>query len=383
MKPSRVRHWLWVAGLIGVLIVIVAGVLYFPMRSGVQSRMPQYGPVVILMPVQEKPMPLTLSALGSVIAPQSVTVRPQVAGVIRSVHFHPGEQVRAHQILFVLDQQSEAAALAQQEAALANSQSLLARYQALQKTDPHAISAAQMELYQSQLSQQKALVAGAQEALNDTVIRAPFSGIVSAVASSNNTALAANDSATQIGVGSDVNPGDALVDLVGLDSLEVIYSVPQEHSAEVQVGQAVQVLIPGRATPVSGTVSYISPTINPLTRTLTVHARLVGQSTLGLKPGAFVKIIQILDPHRVVLAIPSIAIEAQMEGFGVFEVRDHKAVFVPVTLGDRSGSWIAVRSGLSQGDQIVVVGQDQLSEGMLVSVSQASTQKATQESVSS
>src|SRR5204863_2017085 len=86
-------------------------------KSGAQGAPPQDAVPVTVATVQKKTVPLTLRAIGNVEPVASVTIRPQVGGVLQRVGFAEGQEVRKGDVLFEIDARPLQASLAQAEAA--------------------------------------------------------------------------------------------------------------------------------------------------------------------------------------------------------------------------------------------------------------------------
>ena len=163
-----------------LIIVIIVIILGWSLYEWLQpTALPASLPVLVkVAPATEQSLPLTVTALGNLIAPQGTMLKSQQAGVIQSILFKNGQNVTEGQLLLQLNAQSQQAAFDQAQAALVNAKSLYDRYMSLQKEDADVLS--QMQIDQQYATYQEALatLAGMKKSLEDMQIRAPFSGTV-------------------------------------------------------------------------------------------------------------------------------------------------------------------------------------------------------------
>ena len=111
----------------------------------------------------------------------------------------------------------------------------------------------------------------------------------------------------------------------------------------------------------------LSPTLDPANRSADVEI-VIDNATLRLKPGMFATIFMAVAQRAQALTIPKRALTLDRAEPTVYRVQDGRAQLTTLTLGEADGDRIEVRSGLREGDRVVVVGQDQLLDGGLVRV---------------
>ncbi|WP_264435383.1 efflux RND transporter periplasmic adaptor subunit [Coxiella endosymbiont of Dermacentor marginatus] len=117
-----------------------------------------------------------------------------------------------------------------------------------------------------------------------------------------------------------------------------------------------------------GTVSFISPTINPDARSISIQA-LVPNDMKLLSPGMFVHVAHQISISKNTVVIPEEAIQADIKGYYVYKVADGKASQIYIKIGTHLGNQAQVLSGLKIGDAIVwVAGQQKLDDGSFVKV---------------
>lgn len=285
----------------------------------------------------------TLKAVGSVRAIESVDVRPEVAGKIVKINFNDGQLVKAGMVLFTLDSEIERA---QYNEAMAN-------VRASDRNRPRIIELAKKQLI-SQSAAEEALntaevaTAQAQSAkarLDKMEIRAPFEGVVGL---------------RQVSIGAYVNAGQALVELVRLNPLEVEFQVPESQVARLATGQAVQIQLDALPNEkFDGAITAIAPSVQINSRSVSVRARLNNMDG-KLVPGQFAQVVVELSKAEPTLMIPEQAIWPNGNQKMVYVVRNGKANLVPVELGSRDPGWVTITSGLKDGDVVVTAGQMKL-----------------------
>jgi HlyD family secretion protein len=200
--------------------------------------------------------------------------------------------------------------------------------------------------------QAKAALAYARQQLANASIRTPIAGTVS-------------QRVTE--PGQMASPGVPLIEVVALDSVYFEATVSEMDVDRVRTGQPVQVevdALPGRK--FQGTVQKILPTADPKSRQFT--ARIAVPNRAGdLRPGMFARGSIEVARHRNVVIIPKDALISNGTGQAVYILRGSAAKLAPVITRFESREEAEV-TGVSAGEQLVVVGQDKLSDGVKVHV---------------
>lgn len=301
--------------------------------------------------VKQQAVPQLLSSVGNLIAMQTVAISSEVAGRVMKIYYKDGAFVGKGMPIIQLDDAIAKASLASAKAALSLSQTTYERYLLVFKEG--GTSQQQLDQFRSDVETQIAAVQTAEAALKQETLSAPFDGDLTVF---------------KVNVGDFVNIGDPLVTLVNSRELKVEYSIPQKLLPQLEVGQKVDITSSAYQNQTfSGKVSYISPTVDQSTGTVTLQAIIPNKQEL-LSPGMFVQLQQELGLDKKALVIPEEAITGGLQGYTVFKVENGKALSVTVTLGARLNGSVQVLSGLSAGDTIVTAGQQKLTDGMTVSI---------------
>lgn len=295
-------------------------------------------------------IPNTLDALGSLSAVQTVTISAEVDGRISAINFKSGQTVGSGMPILQLDDAQAKADYQSAVTALNLARSKYRRSKALLNT---AVSEQDLEQLKATVSTDEAAVKSKLATLNQKEVDAPFSGVL-------------GDFKTQ--VGDYVSAGQALVSLVNIDTLAVTYHVPESELAQLQTGQLVTITVdsyPKKA--FYGTVSFISPTLDPVTRTVTVRATIPNAKSL-LRPGMFVHVEQQISTQAHAIVVPEQAVMADIQGYYVYQIVNQKAVKRYITIGARLNGQVEVDHGIALGASIVVAGQQKLEDGSPVKI---------------
>lgn len=300
-------------------------------------------------------------AVGSLKSRQSVILRPEVAGRVAELAFADGARVRKGQLLLRLDDTLQKAELSQAEAQLSIARANLKRNQELVAEN----FVAQRVLDESRASLQvaEAQVALAQARLSRMRIVAPFDGTVGI---------------RTVNLGDYVKDGADLVNLEDTSTLYVDFRMPERYQGQLAVGQSVKVQIdalPGRD--FTAKVQALDPLVDANGRSVLVRAAVVPAADATLRPGMFARVTTVFSVNEAALVVPEEALVPQGNRQLVFKLASEgegeaaKTVVrrTEVQLGVRRGSQVQIASGLSEGDTVVVAGQQRLQrDGMAVRV---------------
>lgn len=342
----------WLAGGAGAVLL---GVLLFPRDS--VSSMPAAQQGMELMPediatVRYAPLAGSLDFSGTLVPVRQVLLNARVAGEITEIPVREGESVAEGSVLVRQDSRDMRAQLAQAEAAVQssraefeNAREQTAKYRTLSQNNYFARSdlnkaTTQASVYESQLKANEAQVVVARKALENALLRAPFSGVVAE---------------RMVEPGQLVMPNTPLLRVVDLRDLELAIQLPATEIARVQKGQKVTFKAEAFGdTEFSGTVARLNPMAKASNRKITVYAQ-VKNADLRLRGGLFVH-GRLEDASAISgLVIPATAVQTRDGKPGVMVVRRQRLAWQPVTLGprdERSGN-VLVSAGLVEGETVL------------------------------
>src|SRR5690606_14785576 len=301
---------------------------------------------VVTSEVRRERISGSVSALGTARANEAVEVTSKTSNLVTGVHFRDGQRVRRGQVLVELDSAQAQADLAEAEAARAESVSQFNRSRELLAT--RALSESQFEQLEAQMKANTARVAAANARLKDTVIRAPFDGVVGL---------------RRVSVGSLVSPGTVITTLDDTSVMKVDFAVPENTLARLRPGLAVtaeSAAYPGEK--FTGEVASVDSRVDPVSRSVTVRA-LVPNPDGRLKPGMFLS-VRITVDEREALLIPEAALVPEQNRQFVFVVSAGRAERREVRIGTREPGRVEILSGLEAGERIVVEGTQKIRDGV-------------------
>jgi membrane fusion protein, heavy metal efflux system len=277
-------------------------------------------------------------------------VGTRTPGIVRKVHFVEGSPVEKGELLAEVE--SPALAEVQAERQIAEAKQGAAELNAERESQLLArglTTAREHEQAAAQLAEQRALYAAAIErvaALGGSgggvisQLRAPVAGVVVV---------------RSIAPGQSVGPGLVAFRVGSLDRLWVLLRVYERHLEVIRMGDAVEIRAVAAADrPIQGTVAHVGNVVDPSTRTADVRIE-VGNEERLLRPGQAVRAtIRASGPARVALSVPASAVTS-LDGVPTVFVAATPTRFVArkVELGIDGGDRIEVKSGVSEGEQVV------------------------------
>ena len=172
-------------------------------------------------------------------------------------------------------------------------------------------------------------------------------------------------------IGDTVNPAMPLFQVIDINDVVVKTRIPERYVSRVQVGMGAEVSLiayPGKI--FRSAVSELAPVVDPLTRTREARIRMKNQDHL-LKPGMFGEIKIVMNERKSAVIIPAAAVVDRDGKNLVFLVDgEGKARETEVSIGIVEGENLSVNSGIKPGDQVVVLGQQNLNGGDKVTVTE-------------
>jgi membrane fusion protein, multidrug efflux system len=295
----------------------------------------------------------TTTAIGTVLALESITLRNELPGTVRHVSLVPGAIVEAGTVLVALDTSVESADLRALQAQATLAETTLRRHQFLRQHEANAESEvdqarAQRDVMLAQVERLKAIIA-------KKIIRAPFRARVGLA---------------DIHPGQYLNEGVQLTTLQGVSEQEnVDFSVAQSVAAVLALGSAVDVATTDGAEPISARIVAIDAKVDPATRNAMVRARISGKELPS--PGSSVRVLVPLGATSTAVAVPVSALRKGPGGDHVWVIsagdggalRAHERA---VTSGSVVGDAVLILKGLSPGEQVAASGSFKLRESVKV-----------------
>jgi len=286
--------------------------------------------------------PLEARAEAQVIA--------KVSGVALQVLVEEGQYVHAGQTLVRLDSARSALVAAQSAAQLRKLEANYARSRQL--AEQKLISVNDNDQLRYDLENARAANKAANLELQYANVTAPISGVIAS---------------RSIKSGNFVQINTPIMRIVDVSRLEAVLNVPERELATLKAGLPVQLgvdALPGKT--FKGKVDRVAPVVDSGSGTFRVVCAFADGE--ALRPGMFGRIKIDYDQRADALVVPRAALLEDESDPAVFVVRNKKSTRVPVKLGYMDGEWAEVRSGIKQGEQVVIAGKSALRDGSEVQV---------------
>jgi HlyD family secretion protein len=375
--PRRRRHWLRYALIVAIILLLIGAALKLTGPQTVQTVT-----VTSVYPSQSYTM---LNATGYVVPQRKAAVASKGQGRVEWLGVLEGTQVKEGEIIARLESDDVSASLAQaqaqvkvaqanlelQRAELKNAQVDLKRFQIL--APQGAIPITQYDAALARFDKAKASInsdeaaiisaranaRAAQVAVDQTVIRAPFDGVVLEKHAN------VGDNITPFSSASDSK--GAVVTIADMKTLEVEADVAESNIAKIAVDQPCEIQLDALPDArFAGRVSRIVPTVDRSKATVLVKVRFVDRDARVL-PDMSAKIAFLSKPvppdqKKALVAVQPGAVVTRGGKQVVYSVENDKAREVPVTTGERIGDLLAVQ-GIKVGDTLVLAPDDRIKDG--------------------
>jgi len=306
---------------------------------------------VEVQPLKRAEMVAVYSGTAPIEAHEEATVVAKVGGEVRQIFVEEGDTVQAGQVLARLDGDRLRLTLAQTDANLRKLERDYKR--TLELAEKGLVPKSTAENTKYDLDALRAGYDSARLELSYTEIRAPINGVISA---------------RKIKVGNTIGPNDPTFTVTDLDPLLAYVHVPEKEFRKIAPDQNAEVVVDALGgTRFIGTISRISPTVDPQTGTFRARVE-VPDPTRTLKPGMFARVNIVYERRQDALQLPRTAILDADGQQSVFVVTGGKAEQRTIRTGLSNGGWIEVLDGLKGSEQVVTVGQAGLKTGTLVKI---------------
>ncbi|MDB5760808.1 MAG: putative Co/Zn/Cd efflux system rane fusion protein [Burkholderia sp.] len=359
-----------------LLILAVAGIAWYGYRYYSASHKPappKASPVAVTVaPSARENVPHYLSGVGTVQAQATVAVKSRIDGQLERINYVEGQDVKAGQVLAVLDSRSLQAQLEQaraqkgrDEAQAANARHDLERYTQLIKEDATS---------QQTLDTQRALVAQLQAAIQTdnaqihyaevqlgyTTITAPLSGRVGARLVDPGNIVHANDA-------------NGLVVINQIDPIALVFTLPDDAVQSINLAQRAKQPLrvfayarEGETLLAEGELVLVNNQIDTASGTVQLKARFANPQHV-LWPGQYVNVRLQLGEYAQALTVPAAAVQRGQRGTFVYVVGDgNKAQARPIDVLQIQDGKAVIAKGLEAGESVVVDGQYKIKPGMPV-----------------
>ena len=303
-----------------------------------------------------------IRAIGTLVAFQGVDVTTEVSGVITSINFESGAEIKQSSLLAELDNRTETANL---ESARAKFNADNSQYKRLLKLkDQSFVTSNDIDTQASLVDIAEAQISVARVALAKKQIYAPFTGKLGI---------------RQIDLGEYVAPGDTIVTLLSLDRLYLDFTLPESNFKDLIIDQLIEFHVhayPEQA--FSAKVETWNPQLDANTRNITIRAVVDNRERL-LAPGMFADMRIRSRRQMEVVTIPETAIFYNIYGEAAYVLEkqsgsseealpDYRLAARQIDIAYRSDGLAGVNSGLESGDIVVTSGQLKLYPSLRVAI---------------
>jgi len=326
-------------------------------------------PTVKVVAVKRGDISVPLVATGTIFPEYESKIGPKISGTIEIVYVDEGDQVRKGQPLAQLDQKDLLIAVRQGQAAVKVAEAQLKEAEvkvenlikerkrlanllkknviSQQKYDDidtaHSMAVTRLEVLRAQILSARENLAMAEQKLRDTVIIAPFSGLIVK---------------RFINQGEFVStmPPSPLFLIMNIDKVKAEISLPEVHIARINIGNPVEVTVdtyPGIT--FRGKVSTINPMVNPVSRAFKVKVEIPNKDH-RLKSGMFARVKIYPKIHKDALIVPFKSVMKREGTTVVFVIDDNTVRLRAVTAGITNEREIEVIDGLKEGEEVVIEG---------------------------
>ncbi len=316
---------------------------------GAAAGGPQRPQAVEVAKVEKAMLVDETQSVGSLRSNQGVMLRPEVGGRVSQVLFKDGQRVSKGQLLVQFDDQLPAAQLMQAKAELSIAQANHTRNQEL--VSQNFISKRSLDESDAALQVGQAKLALAQATLQRLKVFAPFDGVAGL---------------RQINVGDYLKDGADMVNVEDIDAVLLDFRLAERFQTKIKPGQKAQVTfdaLPGRK--FTAVVQAIDPLIDANGRSVGIRG-CIDNRQMQLRPGMFARVNAVFSERADAMVIPEEAIVPQ--GGRTFVVRvvpgpnkdELVSERVNVKIGIRQPGRVEILEGLSEGDSVVIAGQQRL-----------------------
>jgi len=319
---------------------------YIPVPATVLARTPHV--------VNTSPM---LSVSGTLQAATTVHLAFQVAGQLREITVLEGDTVAKGQALANLDDKTLKNNLVIAEAKLKEVQKKHKRLSVLYTKG--SLTVTDMDKIDAALTVNLATTENIKKQLSDAVLLSPMDGIISR---------------KRAEAGSVVSPGKPILDVVQINYIKAVLSIPESDVSSIHPGQQVKLRLPsGRDQFFKSTIDELLPVSNALTRSYEATCIVNNKENL-FHPGSIILATIMLDGTAELITIPGDSILVSPDGDKyVYILTENKGSVLRKQIATKGfyEKEVIVSQGIDKNDFVIIAGQKRLSDGALINLQQA------------
>jgi membrane fusion protein (multidrug efflux system) len=371
-SPRKPNLFLRISVILIFVACVVAGFGYIKyLQKGVltaQGSAPRAPISVTVASTKSSEWRKRIKTVGTLVASQGVDLSTEVDGIVKSIHFDSGQEIKKGELLIELNNQTELATLGQAQAKFNADNS---QYQRLLKLkDQSFVTRNDIDTQTALVNISEAQISVAQVALSKKKIMAPFTGKLGI---------------RLIDIGEYITPGTPLVTLQSVDKLLLDFTLPESNFNDLSVGLAIRFKVRSFADKsFMAEVKAWSPVLDENTRNITIQAEVDNKDRL-LAPGMFTEMEVNSAQKMTVMTLPETAIFYNIYGEAVYVLEaqpqlanesndsattapDYRLSARQVRVAYRSNGQVGIISGVKVGDLVVTSGQLKLYPSLRVAI---------------
>ena len=350
MKSYKKHKAIGVGALI--LVAIVATLIYnkSKMEAKAKTNIVTSYPVSVAA-VSKMQLSETLSLVGTIAANYDVAIVSETQGRVVGVNANVGDYKNATAVLIQVDDELKKAEFMKAEVNYERAKKDAERFKSLR--EEHAATEWQKENAWQAYKGAEAQYILARKQYRDTKINTPIAGVVTS---------------RPVDVGTMVQPGMVVANVVDISKLKVKLNVAEQDAFKLKVDDPVEVttdVYPG--VKFAGKIATISAKADE-SHTYPIEITLPNSKQNPLKAGMFGRVSSVSMSKTQALSIPREALVGSIKHPQVFVVENNIAKRRELVVGDAVGTSVSVLQGLKEGETIVVNGQTNLKDGVVVEV---------------
>lgn len=305
--------------------------------------------------IKTTPVEVTTAQLGTAasyylttatIEPSSdAKINARASGVVRQILREEGDNVKAGDILLLLEDDDQKLRLKQAEQKLSSSRREFLRLNKMSKAG--AVATNEWEAANNNFLAAQTELELAQLALSYTKVAAPFNGRVVW---------------REVDLGAHVTTGNLLFRIMAINPLLIRVHIPANRIGQVAKGQSVELNVDSAKEKLKGIVELVSPIVDPASGTIKVTIQL-NQYPDSVRPGDFTEVKVITDKRENAMLLPSVAIIEERNQHYLYVEENNKAVRKNIEVGYVIAEQTEILSGITAEDRVVIKGQRNLNEG--------------------
>ena len=309
---------------------------------------------VALEVVKYEPFQIDFHSIGRVVSENQVNLLFQSSGQVDTIWANVGDYVRNGQRLASINSDVYSTMYTQAQSMYEKSKRDLVSSQEL--FNSKVISSDQFQMAKIGLDNSRAAFTQAKKGIDNTILRAPFSGWIVA---------------KNLNIGDLVAPGASMqpaMILADMDKLKIIVPVPEARIGQIKNGQSAQIrfkTFPDRV--FEGAVLRIGMTSKNFSNNYDVEVRMSGNMT-GMKLGLVADVRIILEYYNEALVFPLNLIQDDGDSQFVFVEHEGRAVRKTISINALSGSNVFIEADIKPGDILIVKGHNDVKDGTLLDI---------------